>query len=87
MEERRNYDNLLDSFKDHIKDVLEAHDKNITAFVHRMDAYIKSHVDLHSKLNGRVGKLENWKSWAIGLGTGLGAIVTLLAVLKLVKVI
>ena len=57
---------------------LEEYRDDLRSRIVRIETIVERVENQVTKLNGRTGNLENWRSWIIGSMAGLGLVITLI---------
>jgi hypothetical protein len=59
---------------------LEEYRDDLRSRIVRIETIVERVENQVTKLNGRTGNLENWRSWILGGMAGLGLVVTLIRI-------
>jgi hypothetical protein len=59
---------------------LEEYRDDLRSRIVRIETIVERVENQVTKLNGRTGNLENWRSWTLGGMAGLGLVITLIRI-------
>lgn len=76
MEEKRAYDKLMEERFSNIHDKMEEKFDNIHEKIDSITNMVTEILKQSKITNGRVNRLESFKSWSVGVAVGVGTVVS-----------